>query len=93
MNFDLNNVIRSAAVVVVGLPVSVAVSVGVISSLPSETVVDRETSQLKAKLTVPCIEWGYSKPDSKLERQAKNTIDDYFGGEVNHAGVCKYVLG
>ena len=93
MSLDLNNVIRSAALVVVGLPLSGAVAVGIVSSLPEgESRAVATQNAIKADLTEACLDWGYSKGDSKLEREAKNAIDDYFGGEVNHAGVCKFVF-
>ena len=93
MSLDLNNVIRSAAIVAVGLPLSGAVAVGVVASLPEgESRAVTAQNAIKADLTEPCLNWAYSKGDSKLEREAKNEIDDYFGGEVNHAGVCKFVF-
>ena len=93
MTIDLNNVLRSAALVVVGLPLSAAVAVSVVANLPEgEPRATQIQRSIKADLTEACLDWGYSKGDSKLEREAKNTIDDYFGGEVNHAGVCKFVL-
>ena len=93
MSFDLNNVVRSAAIVVVGLPVSAAVAVGVVANLPEgEPRATQIQRSIKADLTEACLDWGYSKNDSKLEREAKNAIDEYFDGEVNHAGVCKFVL-
>ena len=93
MTFDLNNVIRSAAVVVVGLPLSGAVALGVVANLPEgEPRSVQIQRSIKAELTEACLDWAYSKGDSKLEREAKNAIDDYFEGEVNHAGVCKFVL-
>ena len=93
MSLDLNNVIRSAAIVVVGLPLSGALAVSVVSNLPEgESRAVATQNAIKADLTEACLDWGYSKGDSKLEREAKNEIDDYFGGEVNHAGVCKFVF-
>ena len=93
MSLDLNNVLRSVAIVVVGLPLSGALATAVVANLPEgETRAERETAEMKAELTRPCLDWAYSKPDSKLEREAKNEIDEYFDGEVNHAGVCKFVF-
>tara|TARA_R110002050_G_scaffold7440_3_gene28835 strand:+ start:13384 stop:13665 length:282 start_codon:yes stop_codon:yes gene_type:complete len=93
MNFDVNNVVRSVAIVAVGLPLTSAVAVGVLSNLPEgqpESV--RVLEVAKADLTRACLDYAVSKSDSKLEREAQNQIDDYFGGEVNHGAVCKFVL-
>ena len=105
LNIDINNIVRSVAVVVVGLPVALSVS-SVNGSLsrsadsltrlaeesaavtPAEAALDN----LKAEATVPCIKWLVSKVDSKLERDAKNDLDDALGGEVNYKEVCKFVL-
>ena len=93
MSLDVNNVVRSAAIVVVGLPLSGALAVGIVANLPEgESRAVSTATAVKADLTEACLNWAYSKPDSKLEREAKNTIDDYFGGEVDHAGVCKFVF-
>ena len=93
MTFDVNNVVRSAALVVIGLPLTAGVSVAVLSNLPEgPTQATRVQREIKAALTRPCLDWAISKVDSKLEREAKNEIDDYFGGEVNHGEVCKFVL-
>ena len=93
MSLDLNNVIRSAAIVVVGLPLSGALAVSVVAGLPEgESRAVATQNAIKADLTEACLDYAYSKGDSKLEREAKNAIDDYFGGEVNHGGVCKFVF-
>lgn len=93
MSLDLNNVIRSAAIAVVGLPLTAGVAIAVLSSLPEgPSRAEQVQAQTKAALTRTCLDWAVSRSDSKLEREAKNEIDDYFGGDVNHAEVCKFVL-
>ena len=105
LNIDINNIVRSVAVVVVGLPVALSVS-SVNGSLsrsadsltrlaeesaavtPAEAALDN----LKTEATIPCIKWLVSKVDSKLEREAKNDLDEALGGEVNYKEVCKFVL-
>lgn len=97
-NFDLNNIIRTVVVGAVGLVV--AVPIGAQLNATTEltkkslevTAAQAEIQAMKDKLTKNCYEWMYSKVDSKLEREAKNSIDDYFDGEMNYKGVCGIVL-
>ena len=44
----------------------------------------RAQESLKADLTRPCLGYVLSKNDSKLEREAKNDIDDVLGGQANY---------
>ena len=105
LNIDINNIVRSVAVVVVGLPV--ALSVGSLNNSLSRSadslvsLAERSAAQTPAKLalenvkgkaTAPCITWLVSKVDSKLERKAKNDLDEVFGGEVNYKETCKLIL-
>ena len=56
---------------------------------------DRKTETvdtLKADLTLPCLKYVMSKSDSKLEREAKNEVDEILGGEVMISEACSYVL-
>jgi hypothetical protein len=99
MSFDLNNLVRSAVIALIGLSVTIPVG-GEISARGKASRVELEKSNSEVvledivnKLTAPCIDYMISKVDSKLERTAKNTIDDYFGGAVDHKAVCDYVLG
>jgi len=99
MNSDITNIIRSAAFLVVGLPITFAlagrVNVGTevarqaLEVSPSDQVV----IDLKNDLTKVCIDYKLSKVDTKLERQSKNDIDEVFDGEVLYDVTCNYVLG
>ena len=99
MNSDITNIIRSAAFLVVGLPITLAltgrVNVGTevakqaLEVAPSDQVV----IDLKNNLTKVCIDYKLSKVDTKLERQSKNDIDEIFDGEVLYDVTCNYVLG
>ena len=99
MNSDITNIIRSAAFLVVGLPITFAlagrVNVGTevarqaLEVSPSDQVV----IDLKNDLTKVCIDYKLSKVDTKLERQSKNDIDEVFDGEVLYNVTCSYVLG
>ena len=82
-----------------GLPLVLGVT-GTLGSL-SRAITDRVqedertalVNTMKTDLTRNCLNWAFSKADTKLERTAKNAIDDYVGGEVNYSEVCKWVLG
>ena len=91
MDVNLNNLVRSGVILVVGLPVSLAVA---LAALPeSESRAAKIQSDTKADLTKTCLNYAFSAKDSKAERAAKDKIDDRFGGGADYAGVCKWVLG
>ena len=97
MNLNVENLVRSGVVLVVGLPIALSLAglVNATSELarqnrPSAGELAQQT--LKDQLTVPCVNYLVSDIDSKLERESANTIDDIFGGEVDHGNVCKWAL-
>lgn len=98
MNLNIENVIRSLAIVVVGLPFSLSITnLTNTTARVAELALDKPASsvvveELQGRLTAPCIDYYVSKPDSKLERNAKNAIDEVMGGEVNYKGLCDYVV-
>tara|TARA_B100001758_G_scaffold182631_1_gene159352 strand:+ start:195 stop:506 length:312 start_codon:yes stop_codon:yes gene_type:complete len=98
MNFDINHLVRSGAIALVGLPLALSTS-GLINTTSSlaeassdralrETETQRVYTKYGDQLAEACIGWAVSKVDSKLERESKNTIDEVFGGEVNYKAVC-----
>ena len=97
VRFNINSIIRSVAVVVVGLPI--ALSFGNLTNTTASVAAlalekspgNEKLEALHAELIKPCLDYYVSKVDSKLEREAKNTIDDVMGGEVNHKGLCDYI--
>ena len=91
MNIDLNNTIRSAVILVVGLPITVAVAAaGFVDATPSEM---KETTRIKAALTEGCVDYAVSNSDSKLERQGQDKIDEVLGaGGANYKDLCNWVL-
>ena len=97
-NLDINSIIRSVAVVAVGLPVALSfgnltnTTASVAALALEKTAANEAIDSLRGELTKPCIDFYVSKVDSKLERTAKNTIDDVMGGEVNHKGLCDYIV-
>ena len=91
MDFNVNNLVRSAVVLVVGLPVSLAVA---LTALPEgESRSESILSGAKADLTQTCLDFAFSAKDGKTERAAKDAIDERFGEKADYAGVCKWVLG
>jgi hypothetical protein len=97
MTLSIENLVRSGVVLAVGLPLTLTVGSLVNttadlarSSTPSESTLEQET--LKDSLTLPCLKYLMSKEDSKLEREAKNEVDEIMGGEVSYGAVCKWVL-
>jgi len=90
MDYNVNQLVRSAVVLVVGLPVSLAVA---LAALPeSESRSAKIQNDTKADLTRTCLSFAFSAKDSKAERAAKDEIDEKFGGGADYAGVCKWVL-
>ena len=97
MNLNVENLVRSAVVLVVGLPV--ALSLGGLSSAFTRVLEQNAsnptasaTDALKAELAAPCVRYLLSKDDSKLEREAKNDIEEIMGGATNYGGTCDWVL-
>jgi hypothetical protein len=98
LNVNVDHVVRSLAIAVVGLPVALSLS-GTLNTtnrllgdLVNEDVTKEVTNVTRRKLVEPCYDYVMSKNDSKLERESKNIIDDVMGGEVNHREVCRWVL-
>ena len=96
-DLNIENLVRSGVVLVVGLPL--ALSLGGLTSAVSRGITEnvsdptsKVSNDLKGRLTKPCVLWGFSKSDSKLEREAKNQIDNIMGGEVGYQNLCGWVL-
>ena len=90
MDFNVNQLVRSGVILVVGLPISLAVA---LAGLPESTSEAEKTqARLKGDLTEVCLEFAFSGRDSKAERSAKDSIDERFGEGADYAGVCKWVL-
>ena len=89
MDFNLNNLVRSAVILAVGLPVTL----GVASSLTKSDPASDTVSATKAPLVGVCLDYMTSKPDSKLERNSKNEIDEIMGADgADYKGLCNWVL-
>jgi hypothetical protein len=99
MNSDITNLVRSAVFLAAGLPLTLAlagrVNVGTEVARQELTVSpsDQVIIDLKDDLTKVCIDYKLSKADTKLERTAKNQIDEVFDGEVLYDITCNFILG
>jgi hypothetical protein len=91
MDLNVNQLVRSAVVLVVGLPLTVAVAV---NAMPERKEFETTASeQLKEDLTLPCLKYAFTTADSKGERASKDAIDEAFGLDPNYTAICKWVLG
>ena len=94
---NVENLVRSAAVVVVGLPLALSLSnlSGATTQLVERSLSDptsQVTNEFKEELAGACIRYMVSKSDSKLEREAVVDIEDIVGGSVNTRETCNWVL-
>ena len=98
MNSDITNIVRSVVFLGCALPLTISlasrVNVGTDVARKSLEVSpsDQVIIDLKNDLTKICIDYRLSKVDTKLERQAKNDIDEVFDGEVLYGVTCNFVL-
>ena len=86
---NVENLVRAGVALVIGLHLTGDVY---LNATPDKDEVADVTNSLKAELTVPCIRWAASEPLSKLEIEAKESIEDILGGKVNHKNLCDWVL-
>ena len=88
---NVENLVRSGVILVVGLPISLAVSSSAFKDGTSAS--NRVVAETKAKLTPACLDYAVSRKDSKLERNAKDEIDKILGADgTNYKSLCDYVL-
>ena len=98
MNIDINSIVRSVAVVVVGLPVALSSSSLINSAATAARSAQGSPEALEVKqefsgkIAKACYGFALSKADSKLERESKTAIDEVFGGEVNYQAVCNALV-
>ena len=99
MQVDFNNVIRTAGATIAALsltlPLGISIAMDSAQNRASakQTVAAAQLQDITDELTLACVEFRISKVDSKLERDSKNTIDEYFGGQVDYSNICGFVLG
>ena len=88
LDFNVNQLVRSAVVLVVGLPISLAI----LAQAPERTR-ESKLDALKTELQVPCLRYMTTRADSKGERAAKDAVDEIYGDEPSYGDVCKWALG
>lgn len=90
MDYNINQLVRSGVVLVIGLPIALGVT---LSALPEgEEKHTRLQNSLKADLTEACLDYAFSKSDSKMERGAKDAVDERLGDGADYKSVCQWVL-
>ena len=97
-NIDVGNIFRTFAVLAITVPFTFSLS----DALKANTALSRQRAavskqqevyrSLQGQMVLPCIKYRVSKGDTKLEREAKNQLDEIFGGEVSHGAACNFVL-
>ena len=107
MSLDLNqiipSVVRSLTVGAVAVPLALSIS-GTLNAgstflrAQAEVATSGNTrtvtqNNIKNDLTETCIDYLLSTNDSKAERASMDEIDEYFGNEMNHREVCRWVYG
>ena len=92
LNLNVDSLVRSAVVLAVGLPLALGVSSSLNPVQTSEDPVNDAITDYRLTLVEKCIRYQAAKVDSKLEREAKNDLDESFDGEILHAEVCRWVL-
>ena len=97
MTYSIDSLVRSLAVVVVGLPITLSATnltnttARVAESTLERTTMETVTEDLRKELVRPCIDYYLSKNDSKMEREAKTAIDNVMGGEVAYKALCDFI--
>ncbi len=88
---NVASLVRSGVVLVLGAPLLMGVGTS-LSRLTEPSPVDVVSRELKGELARPCIDYIFSKNDSKLERDAKTELDEVAGGAVDYSNVCNWVF-
>lgn len=91
MQINVESMFRSAVVLAIGLPITFGIGAVMKANLEKDPMTDME--MFKSDLSLPCLKFAVTKPDSKGEREAKDTIDEIAGDGVDYREVCKWVLG
>ena len=87
MDLNINQLVRSVVVLLVGAPISLAI----LAQAP-ERPQKSELETLKSELEVPCLRYMTTKADSKGERAAKDAVDEVYGTDPSYNEVCKWAL-
>jgi len=98
MNINIDHIVRSLAIGVVGLPLTLSLNnlVNTTAVIANNSVKTSAVEDIKANIRADmfkdCLTYMVSKEDSKLERESQNQLDEYLGGELNPIETCKWVF-
>ena len=88
---NVENLVRSGVILVIGLPITLGVAVSGLKETTSAS--DKAVAEAKAELTEACLNFAVSKADSKLERDAQDAIDAQLGADgADYKALCNWVL-
>ena len=91
MSLNVENLVRSGVILVIGLPLTFAVVTS--TNKDTRTASTQVETELKANLVEGCVDFMVSKPDSKLERQGQDKIDVVLGADgAAYKELCNWVL-
>jgi len=88
---NVENLVRSGVILVVGLPITLGVAVSGLKE--TDSVSDKAVAEVKSELTESCLNFAVAKSDSKLERDAQDAIDTKLGADgADYKALCNWVL-
>ena len=98
LNINVSSLVRSGVVLVIGVPA--VIGLGNVLNTAAESTQRAEQPDVRqlviesyqGQAAEACVKFLVAKSDSKMERESKTELDDVFGGDVNHAEVCKWVF-
>ena len=91
MSLNVENLVRSGVILVVGLPVTLGVATTVFKN--NTSTLETTVSNSKAEFVDACMDFAVSKPDSRLERNSKDAIDKILGADgADYKSLCNWVL-
>jgi len=97
-DIDVSSIFRTVAVLAMTVPFTFSLADALSANAQlsrqklQESKVQEVYKELQGQMVLPCIKYRVSKADTKLEREAKNDLDEIFGGDVAHGPACNFVL-
>lgn len=96
---NIENLARSAAIVIVGLPLTLALSASIgaeVDKMENErkepTAAEKVQEEVRAATFRDCMNWVFSAGGDTLEKQSEVAIDKTMGGNIDHRNFCQWVL-
>lgn len=102
---NVESIVRSVAIIAIGLPASIGIgnffsgveetahelghaTVHILEGGESNHVQNR----IKGEVAEDCLDWFFSEKDSSVERAAKDSLDQRFGGKVDYENMCDWAI-